>query len=164
MSCKGYQAWSDFGNFSVHPWSFMWHIVLAMAAVMIFFWQSLGLDQKSCFLFFRPMSPNLTEKDKRNAFGNSILCCENSSKTCIPKVSWQEKRVENSAGCYSGGSVMADIQMWNMINFWWLLADLTIKIKSNFNLILYKSSQLTAHCLQHQTVYMTLSVNAFGIY
>lgn len=89
----------------------MWHAVLAMAAVMRwFFWQSLGLGQKSHFLLVRLIPPSLTEKNKKNAFGDSILYCENSRKTCTPKVSLLGNREENNAGCYSGGSVMAEIQ------------------------------------------------------
>lgn len=155
----------DFGSLGVRPWSFVCHIVLAMAAVMrLFFWQSLGLDQKSCFLLVRPISPSLTEKDKRNAFGNSILCCENRRKTCTPKLSLQRKRAENNAGCYSGGSGMADTNyldvLWNMINFWWLSAGLTIKIKFNFIWKVHYSEHIAYNI---KLVYMTLSVNAFGI-
>lgn len=128
---------SDFGSLGVHSWSFMWRTVLAMAAVMRWFWQSLGLGQKSHFLLVRPISPSVTEKIKRNAFGDSILYCENSQENMYPRGILTGK--ESRKQCWllqwwqcNGRDTKYLDMLWNMINFWWLLADLTIKIKFNF--------------------------------
>lgn len=105
-----------------------------MAAVKrLFFWQALSRDQKSCFLLVRPIPPSLTENDKRNAFGISILYCENSRKTCTPEVSLQGKSMGKQCWllqwwqCH-GKDIKYLNTLWSMNNFWWLLAGLTIKI------------------------------------
>lgn len=91
----------DFGSLGVHPWSFMCTLFLQWLQS----WGSSGtllvLTRKAAFYFSDPF--HLALQEKTNAFGNSILCCENTRKTCTPKVSLQGKRAENNAGCYSNG-------------------------------------------------------------
>lgn len=112
LSCAGSTNWNwglfskchvvcDFGSLGVHPWSFMCTLFLQWLQS----WGSSGnlsLDQKNCFLLFRPISPSLTGKDKciwefnpmlweqqENMYPKGILTGKESRKQCWLLQWWQ---------------------------------------------------------------------------